>query len=40
MNLCGSDQDHKRLVTRIKRIEGQVRGLGKMVEEDRECMEV
>ena len=40
MSLCGSDQDHQRLVARIRRIEGQVRGIAKMVEEDKECMDV
>lgn len=40
MGLCGTDQDKKRLVTRLKRIEGQVRGVSKMVEQDKDCMEV
>ena len=38
MALCGDD--HKRLLNRINRIEGQVRGLRKMVENDRDCFEV
>lgn len=38
MALCGDD--HPRLVARINRIEGQVRGLRKMVEDDRDCMDV
>ena len=38
MALCGDD--HAKLVARINRIEGQVRGLKKMVEEDRDCMQV
>ncbi len=38
MALCG--EDHQKLLTRINRIEGQVRGLRKMVQEDRDCMEV
>lgn len=34
-------QPHKKaLLTRIKRIEGQVRGVAKMVEEDRYCVDV
>lgn len=37
MALCGSD--HKALLSRINRIEGQVRGLRKMVEEDRDCLD-
>lgn len=38
MALCGDD--HQRVLARINRIEGQVRGLRKMVESDRDCMEV
>lgn len=38
MVLCGDDQDHKRLLARIRRIEGQMRGLAKMVEDDADCM--
>ena len=38
MALCGGD--HDKLIARINRIEGQVRGLRKMVEEDRDCMQV
>lgn len=38
MALCG--EDHKKVVDRISRIEGQVRGLRKMVEEDRDCLDV
>ncbi len=37
MALCG---DHKKWVHRINRIEGQVSGLRKMVEDDRDCFEV
>ena len=40
MGLCGSDQDKQRLIKRLNRIEGQVRGLSNMVENDRDCMEV
>ncbi len=40
MGLCGTDQDKKRLVTRLKRIEGQVRGLSNMIEQNKDCMEV
>lgn len=40
MGLCGTDQDKKRLVTRLNRIEGQVKGLRKMVEQDKACMDV
>ena len=38
MALCGDD--HARLIARINRIEGQVRGLKRMVEEDRDCLQV
>ena len=38
MALCG--EDHQKLLIRINRIEGQARGLKKMVEEERDCMEV
>lgn len=40
MSLCGTDQDKGRLVSRLRRIEGQVRGLSSMVEQDRDCIEV
>ena len=38
MSLCGDD--HPKLIARINRIEGQVRGIKKMVEEDRDCLQV
>ena len=38
MALCA--QDRKSLIDRLSRLEGQVRGLGKMVQNDRECFEV
>jgi len=38
MPLCGDD--HMKVIARINRIEGQVRGLKKMVEEDRDCLQV
>ena len=38
MPLCG--EDHKNLLNRINRIEGQVRGLRRMVEENRDCFAV
>ena len=38
MTLCGND--HPKLVARINRIEGQVRGLRRMVEDDRDCLQV
>ncbi|MRR56032.1 MAG: metal-sensitive transcriptional regulator [Deltaproteobacteria bacterium] len=36
MALCGND--HRALLARINRIEGQVRGIRKMVEDDRDCL--
>lgn len=38
MALCGDD--HKSLLARINRIEGQVRGIRRMVEEDRDCLDI
>lgn len=38
MALCGDD--HPKLIARINRIEGQVRGLKRMVEENRDCLQV
>lgn len=40
MSLCGSDNHKERLVKRLNRIEGQIRGLVNMVKEDRDCIEV
>ncbi|MCW7753379.1 metal-sensitive transcriptional regulator [Desulfobotulus sp. H1] len=40
MGLCGTDQDKERLIKRLGRIEGQVRGLCAMVEQDRDCIDV
>lgn len=34
-------QPHKtKLINRLKRIEGQVRGIGRMIEEDRYCVDI
>lgn len=38
MALCGSDK--KKYIDRLNRIEGQMRGIKKMVAEDRDCIEV
>ena len=38
MALCG--EDHQKVISRINRVEGQIRGLKKMVEEDRDCFQV
>jgi DNA-binding FrmR family transcriptional regulator len=36
----GYSGDKQRLVNRLRRIEGQVRGLEKMVEDDRYCIDI
>ncbi len=36
----GYTGDKRRIVNRLRRIEGQVRGIEKMVEEDRYCIDV
>ncbi|NCC26167.1 MAG: metal-sensitive transcriptional regulator [Deltaproteobacteria bacterium] len=38
MSLCGDD--HPKLIARINRIEGQIRGLKKMVAEEQACLDV
>ena len=35
-----TDSEKKALLTRLKKIEGQVRGIEKMVEEDRYCPDI
>lgn len=40
MSLCGTDQDKKRLLNRLKKIEGQIRGIEGMVERECGCIEV
>lgn len=35
-----SDEEYKALMNRLSRIEGQVRGLGKMVESDAYCTDI
>ncbi len=35
-----SEEDQAKLLARIGRIEGQVRGIGKMITEDRYCIDV
>jgi DNA-binding FrmR family transcriptional regulator len=36
----GYAEDKRKIVNRLRRIEGQVRGIEKMVEEDRYCIDV
>lgn len=38
MPLCGDD--HKKFIDRINRIDGQIKGIRKMVEDDRDCLDV
>ena len=38
MALCAKDR--KELIDRLNRLEGQIRGLNKMVQNDRDCFEV
>jgi len=40
MSLCGTIEGKKRLQSRLNKIEGQVRGINRMIEQDRDCIEV
>ncbi|GEL07699.1 metal-sensitive transcriptional regulator [Salisediminibacterium halotolerans] len=35
-----TEEDKKQLVQRLKRVEGQVRGIQKMIDEDRYCVDI
>lgn len=35
-----SEEEHKKLVNRLSRIEGQIRGIRKMVDEDAYCIDI
>ncbi len=37
---CYTDEDKKNLVVRLNRIAGQINGLSKMINDDRECIDV
>ena len=37
---CRDEKEHKDLISRLNRIEGQVRGVRKMVEDDRYCIDI
>ena len=37
---CRTEDEKRKLVLRLNRIEGQVRGIAKMVESDQECIEI
>ena len=34
------ESDNKNIMNRLKRTEGQIRGIQKMIDEDKECMDV
>ncbi len=36
----GTPPDHSRQLPRLRRIEGQIRGLGQMIESKRDCMNI
>ncbi len=38
--MASYDQDKEKLLTRLRRIEGQTRGLQRMIEEDRYCVDI
>ena len=40
MSFCYNEEEKKKLSQRLNRIEGQIRGINKMIEEDRDCMEI
>ena len=40
MALCGDENEHKRIAMRLKKIEGQIRGIAAMIDSNRECIEV
>lgn len=40
MNTPKSGEEKKQLINRLKRVEGQVRGIQNMIEEDRYCVDV
>lgn len=37
---CRSESEKKQLCLRLKRIEGQVRGIQRMIEEDEQCIDI
>ncbi len=40
MPFCCHDEEKKKLEIRLNRIAGQIRGINKMVAENRDCMEI
>ncbi|MBE6411586.1 MAG: metal-sensitive transcriptional regulator [Opitutales bacterium] len=37
---CRKAEDKKKLTTRLRRIEGQIRGIEKMIDLDKDCIEI
>ena len=40
MTFCLHNNEQKKLTSRLNKIEGQVRGIHKMIEDDRNCTEI
>lgn len=40
MASCRSEEKNRQITTRLNRVEGQIRGIKNMVEEDRDCMDI
>lgn len=40
MSFCKNEDEKKKLETRLNRIEGQIRGIHKMIENERDCIEI
>ncbi len=40
MSFCCNNEEKRKLEVRLNRIEGQIRGINKMISEDRDCMEI
>lgn len=40
MAFCYNEDEKKKVLTRLNRIEGQIRGIHKMVESQRDCVEI
>ncbi len=37
---CRTEKENADLIKRLNRIEGQIRGIGKMIEKGRDCMDI
>ena len=40
MSSCRNNETNTQLSKRLKRIEGQIRGINRMIDENRECMDI